>query len=153
MDESYIWDNVSVCHKHWLETLYVEQWPIFHGPVILSYILKIVWWTDVIIGLSVPCGAKIYLIKCMWVSNLHFMTHNFVFYLDDLFDGWILYLGYWFSVTHTLTLNYIFNIGSMWCKDLLNKMYVGQWPIFHGPVILPYILKTIYCIKSCVVRY
>ena len=23
-------------------------------------------------------------------------------------------------------------------------MYVGQWPKFHGPVILPYILKTIW---------
>ena len=65
-------------------------------------------------------------------------------------------LGYWFSVTHTLTWNYIFHgpvilpyilktilwktlkwdIGSMWCKDLPNEMYVGQWPTFHGPVIL-----------------
>ena len=34
------------------------------------------------------------------------------------------------------------NIGSMWCKDLPHKMYVGQWPTFHSPVILSYILKT-----------
>ena len=32
------------------------------------------------------------------------------------------------------------NIGSMWCKDFLHKMYVRQWPTFHGPVILSYTL-------------
>ena len=34
-------------HKHWTETIYVGQWPIFHGPVILLYILKTFWWTKV----------------------------------------------------------------------------------------------------------
>ena len=34
------------------------------------------------------------------------------------------------------------DIGSMWCKDLPNKIYVGQWPTFHGLVILSFILKT-----------
>ena len=28
------------------------------------------------------------------------------------------------------------HIGSMWCKDLPHKIYVGHWPTFHGPVIL-----------------
>ena len=39
------------------------------------------------------------------------------------------------------------NIGSMWCKDLPDKMYVGQWPSFHCPVILSYILKTTWWIN------
>ena len=30
--------------------------------------------------------------------------------------------------------------GSVWLKDRPCKMYVGQWPIFHGPLILPYII-------------
>ena len=48
----------------------------FHGPVILSYILKTTCWTNAIIGILVPCDAqiKIYLIKCMLVSDLHFMV-------------------------------------------------------------------------------
>ena len=50
----------------------------FHGPVILSYILKTVCWTNAIIGILVPCDAKIYLIKYMWVSDL-----DFVLYLED----------------------------------------------------------------------
>ena len=32
-------------------------------------------------------------------------------------------------------------------KDWPNKIYVGQWPIFYGPVILPYILKPIWRMK------
>ena len=30
--------------------------------------------------------------------------------------------------------------GSLWLKDRPCKIYVGQWPIFHGPLILPYII-------------
>ena len=82
-----------------------------------------------------------------------------------LFDGWMLYWRYWFSVTQTLTLNYIWrsvtyvswsidfalylnylmdkchnwNNGSVWCKDLPHKMYVDQFLTFHGPVILSYL--------------
>ena len=30
--------------------------------------------------------------------------------------------------------------GSVWLKDRPCKIYVCQWPIFHGPLILPYII-------------
>ena len=30
--------------------------------------------------------------------------------------------------------------GSVWPKDRLCKIFVGQWPIFHGPLILPSII-------------
>ena len=30
--------------------------------------------------------------------------------------------------------------GSLWHKDWPCKIYVDQWPIFHGPLILPYII-------------
>ena len=30
--------------------------------------------------------------------------------------------------------------GSVWHKDWPHKVYAGQWSIFRGPVILPYIL-------------
>ena len=97
--------------------------------MILPYTLKTIWWTNVIIGKLVPCYAKIYLIfKCMWLSDLHFTVQWFYPISWRLFDGLMLYWKYWFSVMQTLTWNY----------------YVGQWPIFHGPVILPYILKTIW---------
>ena len=124
------------------------------------------WWAVVIIGILFHviqrfaslnvCGSMTYM---SWSSD-------FVLYLG-LFDGWMLYWRYWFSETQTLALNYIcrsvtyiswfgdfalylenymmdkchnWNIGSVWCKDLPNKMNVGQWHTFHGPVILSYIL-------------
>ena len=161
-------------HKRWTETISVGRWPIFHGPVIFPYILKTIWWANVIIWILDPCDAKIYNIKCMMVSDLHFMDQWFCLTSWRLLDGLMLYWRYWFSVTQTLNWNYIcrsvtyiswsndfalylenylmdkchnWNTGSMWCKDFPDKMYVGQWPTFHGPVILSYILKTIWWIN------
>ena len=33
--------------------MYVGQWPTFHGPVILSYILKTTWWINVVLEIFV----------------------------------------------------------------------------------------------------
>ena len=49
------------------------------------------------IGILVPCNAKIYLIKWMWVSDLHFMVHC-ICHILKTFDGQMSYLGYWFHV-------------------------------------------------------
>ena len=40
MDEYHSWDIGSVLHKHRPEIMYVGQWPIFHGLLILPYICK-----------------------------------------------------------------------------------------------------------------
>ena len=147
----------SVWHKHWPEFMYVGQWHIFHGPVILPYNLKTIWWTIVMIGILVPCDADIDLIKYMWVSDLHFMVQWFCLLSWRLFDGLMLYWRYWFSMTQTLTWNYIcrsvtyiswssdftlyleeylmdkchkWNIGFMWCKDFPHKIYMRQWNKF-----------------------
>ena len=97
--------------------------------------------------------------------------HTFFLISWRLLDGPILYLRYWFSVKQTLTWNIVWrsaiciswfkdftlcledylkdkchnlDIGSMWCKDLPYCIYVGQWPIFYGQVILSCIVKTIW---------
>ena len=133
--------------------MYVCQWPIFHGPVILPYILNTICWTNAIIMILVPCDAKIYLIECMWVSDLHFMVQWFCLISWRLFDGLMLYWRYGFSVTQPLNWNYMcklvtyiswssdfalyledylmdkchnWNTGSMWSKDLPDKMYKGS---------------------------
>ena len=136
--------------------MYIGQWPIFYGSVILPYILKTIWWTNAIIGRLVPCDAKIYHITCMWFSDLHFKVQWFCLISWRLFDWLILNWRYWFSVTYTLNWNYIcrsvtyiswssdfalyledylmdkchtcyWNIGSMWCKDLTHKcMWVSD---------------------------
>ena len=67
-----------------LTRIFVYRSVTFHGPVIKPYILKTICWTNAITGILVPCDAKIYLIKCMWVSDLHFMVLRFCLkYLED----------------------------------------------------------------------
>ena len=126
MDEYCTWDVGSVWHRHWPEFMYICQLPIFHAPVSLPYILRSVCWTNAKIGILVPCDAKIYLINCMWVSDLHFMEEWFCH---------ILKTTWWINVVLEILIQ---------CEHWTETIYVGQWPIFHGPVILPYILKTIW---------
>ena len=106
--------------------MYVGQWPIFHGPVILCCILKTISWANVIIEILDPCDAKIYLIKYIGsVTYISWFSDCLISW--RLFEGWVMYWRHWFSVTRKLTWSYI-------C----------QWPLFHGPVILCCILKTIW---------
>ena len=137
----------------------------------LPYILKTVWWTNVIIRKLDLCNAKIYHIKCMWVSDLHFMVGSwFFFYLkeylmDECCTGdidsvwhkhWTETVSQWPIFHDPVILPY--TLKTIWwtnviigildpCDDLRHKMYVCQWPTFHGPVILSYILKTIWWIN------
>ena len=75
--------------------------------MILPYILKTIWWTNAIIGILDPCDAKINLIKCMWVSDVHFVVQWFWFISWPHSEGGMLDWSYWFSVTLSLTYKYI----------------------------------------------
>ena len=137
------------------------MWPIFHGPLILSYIAKTIWCISVIFSDNETVWPK------LWPQSKYKWTwpifHGLVILLNifKIFDGWTS-----LSVTHRLTLpsicrsvTYIlwsnhfasylqdylmekcctWDNGSVWLEDQLCKIYVGQWPIFLGPSILPYI--------------
>ena len=77
MDEGHSWYNRSVWHKDWPHQVYVGQWPLFYGPVILHHILKTIWWRNVVLGIMDQCDTKIDLVKCLWVSDLYFTVHWF----------------------------------------------------------------------------
>ena len=104
----------------------------------LPCILKTICWTNVIIPILDPCDAKINHIKCMWISDLHFMVQEVRGMLD-----W----RYWFSVTLRVTYKYIRRpvIYSLWYSDsalyfqyyLMNKPHsldIGSdmcyWPVW-----------------------
>ena len=59
--------------------------------------------------------------------DLYFMVQWFCLISWRLFDIWTPYFG----------------IMSQWDPMFDLKIFAGHWPRFHGPVILPYILKTI----------
>ena len=80
-----------------------------------------------------------------------------------------LYLGSWSEGQHDLYFTgqwfcliswrlfdvYTSYFGSMNLYDSMFdlKINVGHWPIFHGPVILPYILNTIWCMNILIWDY
>ena len=70
--------------------------------------------------------------------DLYSMVHWFCLISWRLFDVWtILFWDY----------------ESVWPKVWPQNKYRSLWPIFHGPVILPYILKTIWCMYIILWEY
>ena len=101
--------------------------PRFHGPVILPYILNTICWTNVTPGILLPCDPMndhlLYLGHC----DLYFMVSDFALYLEY----------YLLDKCHT------WDISSLWPDYWRQNISLLVWPIFHGSVILPYILNTI----------
>ena len=83
------------------------------------------------------------------MSNILIMSH-----CDATFDVKInighsdlYFMVQWFCLISWIYLIYeghTWDTGSVWNKNLLHKMFVGHWPIFHGPVILLNIFKIIW---------
>ena len=113
-------------------------------------------------------------IGSMWCKDLLSLnvcgSVTYISWSSEFVISWRLFDELMFSVTQTLNWNYIsrsvtyiswysdfilylegylmdkrnWNIGSMWRKYLPHTTCVGQWPTFHCPVILSYILKTFW---------
>ena len=81
---SYFEDNtMDSCLALWLRVLvmhYKSWWPIFYGPVILSYILKVIWWMNIILWDNESVWHKVFLILNVGHGDLDFMFHLILFY-------------------------------------------------------------------------
>ena len=147
-----------------------SAWPIFHGPVILPYILKTIWCMNIILWEYESVWPD------FWPQNkcrsLWPILHGPVICLISwrLFDVWTSYFGIMRQYDTTLDLK--INVGhydlyfivqwicliywrlfAVWTSyfgimsrynttfDILSKCR-SLWPIFHGPVILPYVLNS-----------
>ena len=122
--------NEPVGHNLWPQNKCRSLSFIFQGPVIVSYILKIIWWMSVIfLNISVSHN--------LWPQNnaghcyLYFMVQWVCLYLEDYLIMNIVSFDHE-SVAHNLWLQ-------TKCRSL--------WPICNGPVILPHILKTIWWMR------
>ena len=128
LDKCHTWDITSMWPNEWPLTISRSLWPIFHGSVILPYILNTICWLNVTPGILLPCDPMndhlLYLGHC----DLYFMVQWFCLI------SWILYL---LDKCHT------WDITSMWPNEWPLTISRSLWPIFHGSVILPYILNTI----------
>ena len=143
-----------------------SAWPIFHGPVIMPYILKTIWCMYIIPRdqYDLTFDLKINAGHCDLNSTLQW----FCLILWRLFDVhvWTLLFGIMsqYDPTFDLKINVshgpvilpyilktiwcmnisIWDYESVWAKIWPQNKYRSLWPIFHGTVILRYIWKTIW---------
>ena len=95
-----------------------------HGLVILLNIFKIIWWMNIIVGIMDHVAHRLTLSSiCRSVTYILWCS-DFASYLED----------------YLMEKCCSWAIGLVWLKDRPCKIYVGQWHVFHGPLILPYII-------------
>ena len=116
-------DNETVWPKLWPQSKCKSTWPIFHGLVILLNIFKFIWWMNIIVGIIDQCDTLTLPSICRSVTYI-LWSSDFASYLED----------------YLMEKRCTWDNGSLWLKDRFCKLYVGQWPIFYGPLILPYII-------------
>ena len=107
------------------------QWPIhvFHGPVILLYILKTIQLLKI----------KFWDYKSVWPD---IWPQNICRSLWPIFHGslnlpYILKIVWWMNII-------LWDYESVWHDIWPQNKCRSLWPIFHGPVILPYIINNIW---------
>ena len=102
-----------------------STWPIFHGPVILPYILKTIWCMYIILWDYESVWPEV------WPQNkcrsLWPIFHGLVILPCILKTIWCMNI-------------IIGEYESVW-SDIDLKINVGHCHIFHGSLILPYILE------------
>ena len=151
--------------------IHVGHWPIFHGPAILPYILKTIWcmniilwdyesvWHDIwpqnkcrllwfcliswrLFDISIPYfgimsqydpmfNLKIFVGHC----DLYFMVQWFCLISWKPMSGWTSYYE------------------SVWLDIWPQNIWLSLWPIFHGPLNVPCIFKTVWCMNIILWNY
>ena len=145
-------------------------WPIFHGPVILPCILKTIWFMNKNIwdydSVWPYVWPEINVAHC----DLYFMVQWFCRISWRLFDArtsWfgimsqydlkinighydLYFMVQWFCIISKTVrcMNIIlWDNGSVWPDVWPQNRCRSMLPIFHGPVVLSYISKTIWCMS------
>ena len=149
-----------------------SAWPIFHGPVILPYILKTTWCMHIILSGYESVRPDVWPKINVDHYDLYFMVQWLCFIPWRLFHVWTSLFGIMnqYDPRHDLKINvghrdlyfmvqwFCHIMKTIWCMYITLSEYesvrsdvwpqnkcTSLWPIFHGPVIVPYTLKTIWC--------
>ena len=161
LDKCHTWDISSMWPNEWPLTISRSLWPIFHGSVILPYILNTICWINVTPWILVPCDpiidVKIYLCWC----DLYFMVQWFcliswilcwinvtpgILVPCDPMNDHLLYLGHCDLISCFSDFAFYFYyyfmenchtwiIISMWQNDLHTNTSRSVWPILYGLMI------------------
>ena len=115
-----------------------SPWPIFHGPVILPYILKTIWCIMYII---------LWEYESVWPNV---WPQNKCRSVWPIFHGPVV-LPYILKTVWCIHI-LIWDYESVWPDVWLQNKCSSLWPIFHGLLILPYIL-TVWCLNILIWDY
>ena len=112
-------------------------WPIFHGSVILPYILNSICRINITPGILVPCDPM--------NDHLLYLGHcdsGILVPCDPIIDVkiYLCWCDLYFMVQWFCLVSWSWNL---WPDYWRQNISLLLWPIFHGSVILPYILNTI----------
>ena len=167
-----LWYYESVWPNVWPKDKCRSLWPIFDGPVILPYIWKTVWCMNIILQDYESVWPDIDLMINVGHFDLYCMVQWFCLRSWRLFAAWTSYfcimsqydttfdlkinVGHcdlyfmvqWFCLISWRLLDiwttYFLDYESVWPDVWSQNKCRLLWPIFHGPMILPYILKIVY---------
>ena len=168
-----LWYNESVWPDVWPKNKCRSLWPIFHGQVILPYILKTIWCMNFILQDYESVWPDIWPEINVGHCDLYFMVQWFCLKSWKLFSSWTSYfgtmskydptsdlkifIGYWdlyFMVQWFCLASWrLFDVWSLYfCNNVMRLLpwnNVGHSdPFFHGPVILPYIVNSIWWVTT-----
>ena len=129
-------DYESARPNIWPQTKCRSLWPIFYSPLILPYILTS-WYVNIKLRIMSQYDMTFDLKINVGHCDLYFMVQWFYLVSWRLFDVW----------------TSLFGIMSQYHMTFDLKINVGHSPIFHGSVILPYSLKTIWYMNTILWDY
>ena len=174
-------DYEMLWHSVWPQYEYRSLWPIFHGPVILLNISKIIWhmhiifpdyevvwhnlWPQYDCKSLWPIFHGLVILLCIWKPTWHMNIIHFQ--IMKWFDT-IIHLNMNVTVTyiswssdfalyledHLTYVHIIFPDYEMVWHNLWPQYDCNSlWPEFHGPVSLPYIWKPIWHMNNILPDY
>ena len=86
------WDCESVTHNIWPQNKCRSLWPIFHGPVKITHVLKTIWSMNILVWDYESVWHNIWPKINVGHCNLYFMVQWFCLSWR-LFDIWTSYFG------------------------------------------------------------
>ena len=150
-------------------------WPIFHGPLILPYILKTIWCMNIILWDNESVWPDIwpqnkslwpifhrpvilpFILKTVWCTNIIIWDYESVW--PDIWPQnkcmsvWPIFMVQWFClISPSLFDGWVsyFQIMRQFDPNFDLNKYRSTWPIFHGLVILLNIFKIIWLMNIIV---
>ena len=131
-------DYASVWHDIWPPIKCRSLWPIFHDPVILSYIWNSIWWMKSYFWKMSPCNTTFDLKINLGHSDLHFFRVEW--FLFFYFFLWKTFKFYWQS-----TIQASYTILGQLLLHLVYNFFRSCSPILLKILTLTFILSPCHC--------